>query len=277
MFKHWVVRANAPFKPFEDFETARWTWMKLMEKFPEALAAVLMPNHVHIILPCKDSDELQLSRLGGVMGAVSKRIGTKKLWQPIPTPVEVRDKQHLHRQVRYIALNPCRKKLCADPLNWYWSTYREVMGATVERQESAARLARVWGIPLDQFRVRFHSYVSGDPSVDVKGTPFPKAHSPGPLAEKPITEILAASAAALRVEVSDVKKKGELRDLFIQMACRHGWMQRALLAEICEMSLRGVYKSLKRPASETELGAAELCLGDERLRCGMGVGESARN
>ena len=269
MWKHWVVRACTPFEPFKDFELARWTWMTLMDNFPDALSAVLMPNHLHIILPSSSPDEVHMRRLAGIMGALSKRIKKKKLWQPIPAPVRIPDDQHLRRQIRYVSLNPCRKNLCPDPLSWYWSTYREVFGATVERQETAEKLARIWGVPLGQFRVRFHAYVSGDPSVDVKGTPAPGAQvPPGLWAEKPVGEILAACAAALRVETIDVQKVGQLRNLFVHMAYRHLWREAALLGEICAISPHGVRKILRKPISAAQIGAADLCLGDSRLRCG---------
>ena len=115
------------------------------------------------------------------------------------------------------------------------------------------------------FGGRFHAYVSGDPSVQVGGTPPPVSAVPKIWAEEGIGEILAAAAGALRVLPSDVRKQGPLRGLFIHLAWRHGWRQPALLARICGMGPRAVHLVLNQvpPAG---LEAADLCLGDRRLR-----------
>jgi hypothetical protein len=49
MWNHWVARTVHPEAPFQDFDTARWMWTRLAECFPEAVSAVLMPNHIHLI------------------------------------------------------------------------------------------------------------------------------------------------------------------------------------------------------------------------------------
>ena len=265
MWNHWVARANTPFEPFKNFEDCRRTWTSLTGVFPELLSAVLMPNHVHLLLP--RGSPAALSRLGGVLGAVSKWTKRNQLWQVIPAPIEIPDRQHLRRQIRYLALNPCRKQLCSDPLEWYWSTYREVVGATVEGGERSARLANALGESSKGFAVRFHGYVSGDPSVRVDGTPYPERTIPGEWAQHSITEILAASAAALRLLHSDVEKSGSLRILFIHSAYRHGWRQPSLLAKICKCSRRSIHRILNDPIP-IGIEATDLCLGDSRLRDG---------
>lgn len=229
------------------------------------LAAVLMPNHLHLILPKNEDNDTDFRKLTGLLGAISRRSKVRKLWQSIPLPADIPDKFHLRRQVRYVALNPCRKGLCKDPLEWYWSTYREVMGATVERRESAGRMACALGESSKRFEVRFHSYVSADPSVQVSGTPPPTPAVSKIWAEESIGEILAASAGALRMSPSEVQKQGVLRSLFIHLACRHGWRQPSLLSRICGITPRAVHLILNRPVPRG-IEAAELCLGDCRLR-----------
>lgn len=261
MWKHWVVRANTPHEPFKDFETARWTWARLSQLFPEKICAVVMPNHLHLILPQETEANRKITSL---LIAISKKKNQPKLWQSIPPPAEVPDPFHLRRQVRYVALNPCRKKLCADPLSWYWSTYRELMGIT-PNLKSVAELARQVGEPEKNFRVRFHLYVSGDPSVQTGGTPLPVASPPKILPEESIKEILAASAGALRVSPLDVQKQSQVRSLFIHLAYRHGWQQPLLLSKICKITPRAVHQILKR-APPLGISAGDLCLGDRRLR-----------
>jgi REP element-mobilizing transposase RayT len=263
MWKHWVVRASTPFRPFEEFNSARWVWGRLAEHFPEKIAAVLMPNHLHLILP--DRKESDIYKLRGLLGPVSKRLGVQKLWQPIPIPSEIPDVIHLRRHVRYVALNPCRAGLSKDPLEWYWSTYREIMGASVERRDSESRLAEILGERLSKFQVRFHAYVSGDPSVQVAGTPISHAAIPSVYATYSIGEILDATGAAHLTHASDVKKRGVVRNFFIHFASRHGWRQPALLSQLCSISPSAVRLILKQTAP-TGMEAADRCLGDPRLR-----------
>ena len=265
MWNHWVVRACTPLEPFKDFDSARLVWKRLNEVFPEMISAVVMMNHIHFILPGHmDSNEVLL-KLGGLMSGISKRKKLTKLWQPIPPPSLIPDRMHLRRHIRYVALNPCRKGLCADPLSWYWSTYREVMGASIARANAGSSLARILGELEKNFQVRFHAYVSGDPSVKVTGTVFPVSARPKLWAEESIGEILAASAGALRVFPSDVQKQGPLRSLFIHLAYRHGWRQPRLLSEICGVGLRAVHHTLNQ-TPPSGLAVADLCLGDRRLR-----------
>jgi hypothetical protein len=266
MWNHWVVRASTPFQPFNDFETSRRTWESLMKTFPKMIGAILMPNHGHFILPQEKKDTSTFHQLCGILGQISKEKKILGYWQPIPSPSVIPDKHHLKRQLRYVALNPCRKGLCRDPLEWYWSTYRELFGATVHRINNSQALENALGDAQPDFLDRFHSYVSGDPSVAVYGTPPPTPDHPQTYAYKAIDEILAASAAALRVLPSTVKERGALRALFIHLAYQHGWRFRtSLLAEICGISPRAVRFILKRPIPKG-VDAAHLCLSDARLR-----------
>ena len=265
MWNHWVARASTPYEPFRDFKSARWAWTGLTALFPEMIATVLMPNHLHLILPSDVPTPRVHRKLGGFLGAVSVQQQQEKLWQQIPSPSAIPDRAHLRRQIRYLALNPCRKGLCADPLEWYWSTYRDVMGATADGEHRTGVLTELLRMPLRDFRVRFHSYVSGDPSVKVEGTAPPKAAIPKIWAEESIGEILAAAAGALRTTPVDVQKQGPLRPLFIHLAYRHGWRQPTLLAEICGVSPRAIQFLLSQPPP-SGIHAADLCLGDRRLR-----------
>lgn len=262
MWKHWVARAWVPYEPFNDFESAAWFWEKLGKAFPEMISAVLMPNHLHLILP---QEVVNSRRLAGLLAAMSVRSGLKNLWQPIPCPTEILDRYHLRRQIRYVALNPCRKQLCADPLEWFWSTYREYVGAVVGATGSGQRIAHILSESPRDFEVRFHLYVSGDPSVSITGTPFPIPASPKAFPEQSIGEILAAAAGALRKKPSAVQERGPLRPLFIHLAYRHGWRRPIYLAQICQITPGGVHEILNTGRS-TGIEAAELCLGDVRLR-----------
>jgi hypothetical protein len=201
-----------------------------------------------------------------MIGSIARNMNEKRPWQPIPPPSLIPDRQKLYRQIRYVALNPCRKKLCADPLEWYWSSHREVIGATIERPDSAIRIATLLRDSQPAFKVRFHAYVSSDPSVSVSGTPLPKPAEPGPLVQRSLGEILSAAASALRVPISDIQKQGPLRPLFIHLAHRHGWRsQPTHLAKICGVCPHTV-NAILRQGPPYGIEAGNLCLGDARLR-----------
>lgn len=266
MWKHWVVRSVGLEKPFEDFACAQWTWARLQKAFPKMIAAVLMPNHLHLIIPDSDEAKMTYQILGGILSGISRRQKKEKLWQPILTPTEIPDRHHLFRQIRYVALNPCRKRLCEDPLVWYWSTYRELFGAAADCADRTSYLARIWGEAIPhQFPIRFHSYVSGDPSVRVEGTPPPKTLISRKFAFQSLATILAASAAALRVHPSEVRKsRSTLRPLFFHLAHRHHWGKLKILSQISGMKAAGIHKLMAK-SGPSALGAAEICLGDGRL------------
>lgn len=266
MWNHWVFRACYPYQPFKNFAAARNAWTLLPKLFPDALAATLMSNHLHLILPRSPHDEKTRCKLAGFMGSISKQRQIHALWQPLIPPAPISDRLHLKRQLRYVALNPCRALLTHDPLEWTWSTYRDGVGAAADPWVRISRVAHALNERERGFNIRFHAYVSGDPTVAVAGTSFPKSTTPKIFSEESIMTILAAAAAALRVPASDVRKQSsDLRPLFIHLAWQQGWNQAKLLSKICDLSTRSIHLILEKPEpSGTE--AALLCLGDRRLR-----------
>ncbi len=265
MWKHWVARSNQPHEPFRDFSDCRAAWALLSKLFPEMLAGVLMPNHLHLVVSESEGRPPVRKRIEGFLSAMSRRTKRTRLWQPISEGQIIPDQKHLRRVVRYVALNPCRSKLCRDPLEWYWSTYREVLGAAVDSEQDPKRLARALGVQASEFLVWLHPYVSGDPAVRVEGTPLPASATMADLSEYSLGTILSASAAALRLPVTAIQGRGPLRSMFIHLAVRHGWYRPKRLAGVCGLSERAVYHIAHQP-EPSQIGVAELCLGDERLR-----------
>lgn len=268
MWNHWVIRASTPHTPFHSFESASWIWNRMTKLYPEALAAVLMPNHIHLILPAR-SEATDLNKLCGLMGAMSGYLRISRLWQQIPPPAKIPDTHHLKRQLRYVALNPCRAGLCQDPLSWPWSTHRELVGAVAHPWISASKIAHALGDTKRDFANRFHSYVSGDPSVSLSGTPFPTPPSVPSLPMASLGDLLFASSAALRKHPKEVQKRtNELRRVFVHLCVRQGWRQTALLAQTCRTSPRTLQRIYKTHPPHG-LKAAERCLADPRLRMGL--------
>ena len=51
------------------------------------------------------------------------------LWGRVPVPKVLTGRKELSTTIRYVVLNPCHARLVDDPLAWWWSTLRDVVGA----------------------------------------------------------------------------------------------------------------------------------------------------
>jgi len=91
----------------------------------------LIPNHYHLLLQTPQPNLGKGMRL--LNGTYAQRFNRKygrvgHLFQgPYRAELVVRD-AHLLETCRYIALNPVRAGLCADPGQWPWSSYRALAG-----------------------------------------------------------------------------------------------------------------------------------------------------
>ncbi len=168
-----------------------WVWMHLRLLYPAALAVVVMPDHLHVVVdaPARRGRE-QLRRC---LGQFARWFPGR--WEPAPEPVPIVGLRKLRRQVRYVALNPCRAGLARDPVAWLWSTHRDVVGASVDPWVTPSRLARALGEREEGFGERHHGYVSSDPSVDVEGTPVPR---PSPVLAADLSNLARAAALSTR-------------------------------------------------------------------------------
>jgi hypothetical protein len=268
MIFHVTARALGRLAPFTSFEAAAFAWERLRAAFSEALAVVLMLNHLHMIIDFTSALALA-HRLGAVLSGLTRNglCGSEhRIWQPVPEPKPVEDLQKLRRQVRYVALNPCRAHLCADPLEWVWSTHRDVLGAVTKPWVTAERLAASLQFRSRGFAPKQHAYVSGDPDVRVDGTPPPLPAPGRESALVPLEAVAAATAAAFRLPVSAVASHPEARRTFVQLAHHQGWRDPRLLGSRCGVGERHLRNLAHPPAAGFE--AARLCLGDARLTYG---------
>lgn len=279
MLFHFVARCWPGLHPLEDPEHASWLWGQLETVFPDAVAACLMPNHLHVIAPAGDPRAAR-ERLARTLGWFSRRHPFEDgvgWWRPPAEPQPIPDRHHLRRQVRYVLLNPCRARLVDDPLAWPWSTARDILGGVFEPWVTAERLADLLGEPVEEFAAKFHRYVSGDPTVAVLGTPFPEPSSPQELPAVPLTDIRAAACAATRtVDDATLARRGLPRTVFIQLALHQGWPPERMVAFAAGVSRRTVRRHAAAPWADGDLEPALLALGDLRVRRGFEhVGRSA--
>ena len=259
---HLAARTSTRDASLAAFPLAPKLWAALRRGFPATFAAVLMPDHLHVVAAC-DTEADARERLRAILsGARRLSHGSWLRWEPVPEPSEVPDARHLRRQLRYVALNPCRSRLAQDPLEWLWSTHRDVVGATVDPWVTSSKLGAALEEPNSGFAPRWHAYVSADPSVAVPGTPFPVAAQPTPIACVPLTRIIRAVAAAHRVPAEKLACRGAARSTFLAMAQASGWTDVSLLGNIVGASRTTTWRHSR---AHQAAAAAWLCLGDARL------------
>jgi hypothetical protein len=263
MWIHLTARTRFEFAPFDDPEIARWFWRRLRSAFPRALAATLMPNHFHLVT----DDDLETARIrtSKILGSMAREHGLAgRAWEPVPQPSMIPNREKLLRDLRYLALNPCRAKLCRDPLEWPWSTYRGVVGALADPWVSSERLSEALGDRSREFARGYHRYITSDPSVSVSGSPFPRAAPPTAVTWVPLESIALAAAAATESPLASVRTRGAARSAFIWLALHQGWNDFALLGERANVGYEAARVSARTPDPRV-VAAAALCLGDTRL------------
>jgi hypothetical protein len=261
MWTHLVTRSYAPLLPLRRFERCAWLWGRLRRSFPSALDVILMPDGVHLVVETDDPEAARHELRVVLRGFTRRYRKGPRLFEPVPEPRRVPNRLHQQRTSRYVPLNPCRDGRARDPLEWLWSSYRDVMGATVDPWVTAERLARAHSRPRRGFEQWLHRYVSSDPDVAVEGTPIPLPAPPTAIARFPLERIQLASAAATRVLASTVPQRRQPRRLFIALARDQGWPN-AVIAKASGMSIQNVRRvSVPKQA----LAAARLCLNDDRL------------
>jgi REP element-mobilizing transposase RayT len=146
-------------------------WSSLREGFVAPLACVLMPDHLHLAIEAVDLG-VAVRSLRDRVQALARRFRRGALWEELKEPEAIPNAQHLLRTIRYIHLNPCRRGLVRDPLEWEWSTHLDVLGAVAPAWVDLRRIEGLMRFGRTPWRERFHAYVSGDPSVQVAGTPI---------------------------------------------------------------------------------------------------------
>ncbi len=230
--------------------------------FPEAFAAVLMPNHLHLLLPT--AAPRATARLVRLLAFATKRSAHQSLWEPSPSARPIPNAQQVLGNIRYIHLNPCRARLVADPLSWPWSTHRDVVGARYEPWTKAHVMAAAVHRPRNGFACWFHAHVSNDSTVRIGGTPSPLAAPVRQIATTPLAHIVAAGRSATMYQDAQ-----QARRAIVRLAKSERWPLSSLVGTT-GVSLR----TLQRVAANESVAdsnvnpndPALLCLGDARLR-----------
>jgi len=262
---HFVARIRPGSASLCKFECGLWLWNHLRRIFPDALGATLMHNHLHLVSQVHDvpaayrSLRVTLGHFTRVFQEITHG------WMPLEAPSPVQNTQKLLRNLRYLALNPCRARLTPDPLCWFWSTHRDVMGAVADPWINAERLASVLQWRMKGFQNRYHAHVSSDPSVAVEGTPPPQINTNTRILRPPIVDLVQAAAMASRTNPIAISLPGMPRTLLVHMALQQGWNDRKLLMNVINASKATLKRIIAGPPGKMELHAGLLCLADPRL------------
>jgi putative transposase len=262
---HFVARAHWPFTPFSDHESCAEIWERLRQRFPKVIACILMPNHLHLLVETKRPRDVRRGLSIEMSAFTRRRHPGKNLWQPIPMPEPIPDRHHLKRQIRYVHLNPCRKGLASDPLEWEWSTHRDYVGAVQSPWADLSLASEAWGLRGARFVQRFHGYISADPSVRVEGTPAPYAPYDEP-AIAPLSCVVRSTRLAMRLIPGRLGTSG--RKVAVHLAHRLGRPRAEELAAALGISRSWVFGLAAQKLSQDEeaaLEAARRVLADPRL------------
>jgi REP-associated tyrosine transposase len=95
------------------------------------LAYCLMDNHYHVLLRTpRPTLRVGMQRLNGryAQGFNARHRRRGHVFESRYTSVAVQRDGHLCELIRYISLNPVRAGACADPGEWFWSSYRALVG-----------------------------------------------------------------------------------------------------------------------------------------------------
>lgn len=256
-FVHVCSRVERPAVSLTRHAVACWLWKRLRRSFPDALAAVLMPEHMHVLARAATEADARL-RMASVVSALvrSNNAGARNVFAPASARGAFAEPQKIARQVRYIVLNPCRAGYVRCPLEWVWTTHRDVVGAVIDPWVSPERIRTLPGQPPRQH----HRYVAADPSTRVDGTPYPQHHDGHPQAYS-VQQARRASIAAARGDRADITRSGEPRRQFLALAKLADWRARTL--GMCQLNVKTLHNYLRRSAPVHD--AVRVCLADARL------------
>ena len=241
---------------------ARRVWIFLRRGFPEVLCANLMPNHPHLIVAVADADWAR-RRMAKALAAAVRGYG-RFTWEHLPDAEVLGSPSKIRRHLRYVTLNPCRAHLVKDPLEWPWTTHRDLVGAAIAPWVRPEPLAQVLCERREGFEARFHRYVSSDRDVRIDGTELPVVGGPMTTPVRSLQEIRLAALAATRGFEGDVSAVGFQRDLFLALARSQAWRDTRAMAAVCGVSVRSIQRG-PIDVQPHDLAVATLCLDDRRL------------
>lgn len=258
---HLALLAKYPNRPFTDSAFNAEVWRRLRIAFKDVYAAVIMPDHLHVI-PKTAEPLAARDRLIHVQRGLSRGLMKEGLFHPVEIRESIPNAHHLKRQVRYVHLNPCREGLTRDPAAWNWTTHRDYIGATFPSWPNIPEAMRAMGFPAGREGIRrFHNYVSGDPTCDPRGTQTPEI--PKDFVGASFQASKLAFASAVRVHSSLLNRKGQVRSQFARVMANEMGLGPSEVARRLAIQPQSI-----RPSSSKNRALAQaitMILSDRRL------------
>ena len=245
--EHWVGTTRGRDRSLLVPERAAWLWERLRVGFPAALSCVLMPDHLHLVVPAG-----RRSALRRILAAFTVRFGAR--FDILP-PEVANSVSIAGRMVRYGYFNPVRAKLIDDPFSWPWSSLRDLIGASEPVWTPQARLREFLRLSAaDTLRTL----------TTIGGVTYPTptrrlVHAAS------IDEVRRAVRSALRLVECNGDATVE-RQLTVQACFEIGNPRVRDLAAALGCSVRSIHRDRNR--RHAALDTTLLCLGDPRLRVG---------
>lgn len=90
-------------------------------------AYCLMTTHYHLVVRIEEANLARgMQWLNGFYGALANDLESARghVFGARYGSLLVTSDAYLHEVIRYVALNPMRAGMCADPADWPWSSYR---------------------------------------------------------------------------------------------------------------------------------------------------------
>ncbi len=204
MFHH-VARSRDEALLFATWAEAVRLWEAVSTRSVGLQALCLMPDHLHLLAARPQRASLGRGLQAYAQWRNHRRGDLGPLFERQPDPIEVLGEKKRWRSLRYVHLNPCRAGLVDDPLAWPFSTHRDAVGLAL--RPVVNRQAQ----PL-----RFHEYVSSDPTVRVDGSDVPVALGVGLDGPEGVERVLEAVSALARVPREELGRRTWSRSLSIR-------------------------------------------------------------
>lgn len=135
---HWMLKGATYFVTFRvksdemDVEEQKFTLEHIKsgnKKFYLLIAAIVMPDHVHVLFTPDEAQNLT-SVMKGMKGSSARKINLKRnttgtIWQDESFDQIVMNQNELDKKIEYMFNNPVKKGLTQDPWNyhgWYLNT-----------------------------------------------------------------------------------------------------------------------------------------------------------
>ena len=142
-------------RPLESPPAAAAVWMQLRRAFQRVRACVLLPDAVQLVAEV-DDPVLARAAFERTLETTLSRVARPMQWHRVPPPLLLPTTADLERAIRSTVLKPCRAGLVSDPLDWMWTTLRDVVGHVADPWLTAEALADVLGCARAGFAEQHH-------------------------------------------------------------------------------------------------------------------------